>query len=100
MKKKTKHETECRYGINFTKEEERAISWLQKTLKCTMESRSPTSQYAAIASEAIGRLFDNAHELHDMLHERDSELKGTNSVLKGLLGIDQSARGVTRKELS
>lgn len=82
----------CPYDLVETKEQEDAMAWLQHMLGQMTCSRHPSAKTAAVAHQFVGKLLSTLHKQHSLLHEKDMELQSAETVMKGLLQVDQMAR--------
>ena len=94
-------EEECPYSLNLTKEEVKALGWLQHILAERMETpSSEISRMAYTAHKTIGRALKKLEEFHLELHAKDEELDQAEMLVAGLLSLPRSMGLVKDEDLN
>ncbi len=88
----SKEKHKCSYDIDFTEEERDALSWLSSLVARGAETCGPEAQQFHVAHNAMEKLLKKGHELHDLLHKRDAELRRAETITTGLLGLSRTVR--------
>ena len=101
MTKKSEPKYECPHDPGLTDEEEAAVQWLSQMLGDMTRSCSPAHMRRALtAHDAIGKLFNKLHKMHDLVHQQEAELARAEIILVGMVGMPHHLGLVNEEDLN